>query len=430
MPTKKATVPATNVNLLKAAVNEYSLENRLSTPTEENLAAVFDDMMNIDKARNALVPSLMQRIGMQTVDSDSWDNPFNVVKKDPMYYGSIDEETYVNFAKSKGFDPREDYAEAFKQYQSYIMTMFHRVNFAEQYPATISYDNMRDAFTSEYGVRDLMRAKAISCVSGFNWDEYNAINSIIGTGYEKQILPATTVAAPVDEATSKKMISLVKAYVKKFRYPKPEHNIAGATSHSRPKQLLWLTTPENDSNFEVFVEGYAFNENKVDLQVSKIVVDEFPDPAIQGVLVDIRFFRIREQFRRFSYQELATSLNWNMFYTVKEMISASPFYPIMVFTTDQVATGSLTITAENVEYTAGTEMPIPASVTGGTGTYHMGLIDYTITSGATSRDTYILPGTNILVLGSDETGTINIDVTYRLDTSVKKAITATKKADA
>ena len=30
MATKKASVPSTNVNILKAAVNEYSLENRLS----------------------------------------------------------------------------------------------------------------------------------------------------------------------------------------------------------------------------------------------------------------------------------------------------------------------------------------------------------------------------------------------------------------
>lgn len=429
MATKSRKAPINNVNLMKAAVNEYDLESRISEVTQENLASVFDDMMNYQKASNDLVPSLLQRIGMQTIDSDSWENPFSVVKKDPMYYGSIDEETYVNFAKSKGFDPRESYEEAFKMYQSYIMTMFHKVNFAEQYPATISYDNMRDSFTTEFGVRDLMKAKAVSCVSGFNLDEYNAINSLIGTGYDKQILPAITVTAPTDEASSKAMIAKVKAWVKKFRYPKPEHNIAGATSYSRPTQLLWLTTPENDSNFEVFVEGYAFNENKVDLKVSKIVVDAFPSDAIQGVLVDIRFFRIREQFRRFTYQGIANTLNWNMFYTVKEMISASPFYPIMVFTTDQVATTGMSITANNVTYTPGTETKIAASVTGGTGTYHQELLDYAITSGATSRDTYILPGTNILVTGADETGTINISVTYRPDSSVTKAITATKAAE-
>ena len=86
--------------------------------------------------------------------------------------------------------------------------------------------------------------------------------------------------------------------------------------------------------------------------------------------MDIRFFNVRDQFREMSDQRLANVLAWNYFYTMVEMISASPFYPIRVFTTDQVATESLAISATDGNYTPGTVVNIPATVSGGIGTYH------------------------------------------------------------
>ena len=120
-------------------------------------------------------------------------------------------------------------------------------------------------------------------------------------------------------------------------------------------------------------------------------------------------------------------LSWNYFYTMVEMISASPFYPIRVFTTDTVATSSLSITASGGTYTQGEIITIPATVTGGTGTYHQGLLNWCV-EGATSRDTYILPGTNQLYVGADETGTLVVTITYRPDESVTKAVNFTKSA--
>lgn len=416
---------ATNVNILNALRSEYELENRIPEATLDNLSQIFTDMMSYTQGRNVVIPALLERVGLQTVDTTAWRNPLARYKKDPIRYGMTHEETFVNMCKGKLYDPRESYEYAFQQYQSYIMSVFHKVNLNMQYPVTITYDNLRSAFLTEYGIRDMMSAKMESAVTGANWDEYNAMKNMIDTGYDQQILPAVTVSAVEDEATAKALLTEIKAAVNEFRFPNPANNIAGATSASEPFNLIWVTTPRVDANISVEALAYAFNMDKAQVDVRTVIVDKFDNTAIQGVLMDIRFFNCRDQFREMSDQRLANILSWNYFYTMVEMISASPFYPMRVFTTDTVATSSLSITASGGTYTPGTVVDIPATVTGGTGTYHQKLLSWSV-SGQTSKDTYILPGTDRLYVGADETGTLAVKITYRPDESVTKTVNFTK----
>lgn len=416
---------ATNVNVLNAMRSEYELENRIPEATLDNLQQIYNDMMSYSQGRNVIIPSLLERIGLQTVDSTAWRNPLAMYKKDPMRYGMTHEETFVNMCKGKLYDPRESYEYAFKQFQSYVMSVFHKINLQLQYPVTITYDNLRNAFLSEYGIRDMMSAKMESAITGANWDEYNAMKGMIDTGYDQQILPAVTVSAVTDEDTAKALLREIKTAVNEFRFPNPANNIAGATSASEPTNLIWITTPRVDANISVDALAYAFHLDKAQVDVRTVIVDKFDNAAIQGVLMDIRFFNVRDQFREMSDQRLANILSWNYFYTMVEMISASPFYPIRVFTTDTVATDTLSITASDTTYTPGAVIEIPATVTGGTGTYHQNLLSYSVT-GQTSRDTYILPGTSQLFVGSDETGTLAVEIVYRPDESVTKTVNVTK----
>lgn len=418
---------ATNVNILNALRSEYELENRIPEATLDNLSQIFTDMMSYTQGRNVVIPALLERVGLQTVDTTAWRNPLARYKKDPMRYGMTHEETFVNMCKGKLYDPRESYEYAFQQYQSYIMSVFHKVNLNMQYPVTITYDNLRSAFLTEYGIRDMMSAKMESAVTGANWDEYNAMKNMIDAGYDQQILPAVTVSAVEDEATAKALLTEIKAAVNEFRFPNPANNIAGATSASEPFNLIWVTTPRVDANISVEALAYAFNMDKAQVDVRTVIVDKFDNAAIQGVLMDIRFFNCRDQFREMSDQRLANILSWNYFYTMVEMISASPFYPMRVFTTETVATSSLSITASGGTYTQGTVIDIPASVTGGTGAYHQKLLSWSV-SGQTSKDTYILPGTDQLYVGADETGTLAVTITYRPDESVTKKVNFTKAA--
>lgn len=421
-------VKPTNTNILNAVRSTMSLEyqNAIPAATSGNLQQVYTDIMDMKQARNALVPALVDRIGLQSVDSASWRNPLARYKKDPMRYGSSHEETFVNMCQARDFNPRDSYENAFALYQSYIMSAYHSVNVRLQFPVTVTFDNLRQSFLTEYGIRDMMSAKVQSAVTGANWNEYLAMRGLIDTGYDAKMLPAVTVADVTDQDTANALLAAIKSAVGEFSFPKPENNVAGATSFSKPENLVWITTPSVNGHISVQALAYAFNMDRADVEVQTVLVDKFENDAIVGVLADIRFFNVREQLREFSDQYLATSLNWNYFYNLWEMVSPSPFYPIRVFTTDTLGT-ELSITAAGGTYTPGTKVTIAASVSGTSGAYTPQLLDYTL-SGATSEDTYILPGTNELYVGSDETGTLAVKVDYRLDTTVTKTAQYTKSA--
>lgn len=414
-------VQATNINILNAIRSElsYEVQNHLPEVTSDNLQQVYNDILNTQALRNEIIPALVQRIGMQTIESVAWRNPLARYKKDPMRYGSTEEETYVNMCKGKVYDSRESYEYAFQQYQSYIMSVFHKINLKLQYPVTITYDNLRSAFTSEYGIRDMMSAKMESAITGANWDEYLAMKGLIDTGYDSEVLPAVTVDKVVDEATAKQLVTEIKSAVGEFSFPEPANNILGATSSSKKINLIFMTTPRINAKISVEALAYAFNMDKADVEVSTVIVDKFATDAIQGVLCDVRFFNCREQFREMSDQRLANILSWNYFYTMVEMISPSPFFPIRVFTTDVVANSGVTVTVTGSNYTPGTTVKVPYTVTGGTGTYHPKLVTLEVTDGATSKDTFIIPGTDLLQVGADETGTITVTGVFRPDESIK-----------
>lgn len=418
---------ATNKNILKAVKQELSFEvqNHLPVEVSNNLQTVYDNILNFAPVRNEIVPSLINRIGMQTVDSIAWRNPLARFKKEPMRYGETHEETYVNMCKGRVYDSQADFKFAFQQYQSYIMSVFHNVNLEIQYPVTITYDNLRKAFTSEYGIRDMIMAKMESAITGANWDEYLAMRDLINVGYKKKVLPAVTVDAVVDEASTKKLLIEVKRAVGEFGFPLPENNPAGATSHAMPSNLIWITTPEVNAQISVDALAYAFHMDKADVAVQTVIVDKFANSAIQGVLCDVRFFNVRDQFKEMSEQRLANVLSWNYFYTQVEMISASAFYPIRVFTTDTVVKDP-TININTGTYTPGQTEEIKVTLTGGSGTYTPNLVTLEIDSGATSAKTYVIPGTHLLHTGVDETGNIVVKAIYRPDETNSKKGSITK----
>lgn len=418
----------TNANILRALKQELSFEvqNHLPTEVSDNLHGVYDTILNYAPVRNEIVPSMVNRIGMQTVDSIAWRNPLARFKKDPMRYGETHEETYVNMCKGRVYDSQADFKFAFQQYQSYIMSMFHNVNLEIQYPVTITYDNLRKAFTTEYGIRDMIMAKMESAITGANWDEYLAMRDLINVGYEKEVLPAVTVDAVTNEETAKKLLVEVKRAVGEFGFPLPENNTAGATSHAMPSNLIWITTPNVNAHVSVDALAYAFHMDRADVEVQTVIVDQFSNPAIQGVLCDVRFFNVRDQFKEMTDQKLANVLSWNYFYTQVEMVSASPFYPIRVFTTDTVVEKP-TLTVEKGTYTAGQTQEVKVTVSGDTGSYHQNLVTLEVKSGATSAKTYVIPGTHLLHTGSDETGTIVLNAIYRPDESITETARFTKR---
>ena len=298
---------------------------------------------------------------------------------------------------------------------------------------TISFDELRNAFTSAYGIRDLLRAKVDSLYSGANYDEYLVTLQLCDNAYDQGLIYPVTVTAITDETSAKAFLTKARAAVRRFAFPHPEYTIAGATSFSVPEEIIMITTPDVEANVDVQAIGYAFNQGRVEVKVETIVIDHFENDQIQAIICDARWFRVRDNFRTFTEGYNAAALAWNYFYNVSELFSVSPFMPCIAFTTESssvtglasVTLNGTAITASTTKYTPGTQYRLGVTVNG-TG-YVPKTVKYTMT-GAESPDTVIVPGSNILIVGADESGSLVITAESLVDDTKKVTAPAITEA--
>lgn len=418
---------ATNLNILNAVwkVQDLNYQSRIPEATQENIGSIYENILNIVPIRNAFAEALITQIMIQRIESGYFKNPLAVLKKEPMRYGMTEEEIFVNFAKGYTFNQFAGANELYAYYKSAVMSAYHKISPAMQYAVTITYDNLRNAFTSDYGIRDLINAKVASLMSGFNWDEYIIMKEVIESAYHSSILYPVHVEKPTTEALAKELTVQMKTYIEKMKFPNPQYNIAGATSPAMENGIYYMVTPETDARLDVEVLAYAFHNDKATVDAHKIVIDKFDNPDIVAIVFDMRFFNVRENFKTLSDSKNGAALTWNYFYTVSEMFSYSPFFPIIAFTTESI--GVDTITASDGTVSKGGELAITAlaSDDGGSSDYVPQVFDYDV-SGATSSFTGFIPGSNILTVGNDEkASSLTVTVKSRYNDSVTGSCTVT-----
>lgn len=421
----------TNINMLNtirsAAVRSVSYQDRIPVATKDNLSDIYNNLLNVDALRNEFISALVLRIGITWINSRIFNNPLGRVKSSAMPYGAYEQEMFVNMAKGQALNFRAGYEALYAIYESEVMAAYHKINFQEQYPVTISFDELRNSFTSAYGIRDLLRAKVDSLYSGANYDEYLCTLQLVDNAYTQNLLYPITISAIEDEASAKAFLTQARAAIKRFAFPHPEYTIAGATSFSVPSEIILVTTPEIEANIDVQALAYAFNQGRAEVSVETIIVDHFENSEIQAFLCDSRWFRVRDNFRTFTEGYNAAALSWNYFYNVSELFSVSPFMPAVVFTTESSSITSLAsvtmngtaIVASTTKYNPGQEYKLGVTVNGSG--YVPKTVKYEV-AGATSLDTVVVPGSNILIVGAGESGSLTITATSLTNTT--KSVTS------
>lgn len=409
-------VNATNVNIIRA-MRDLNPNTRLPDPLQNDIDSVYHEILDIEPVRNEFVASLIGRIALTQINASYFRNPLSMLKSDPMRYGLTEQEIYVNMIKGKAFNQFAGVEDLYAFYDSNIMSAYHKIATPVQYPITITYDNLRMAFTSETGIRDLISAKVQSVYASAEYDEYLAMRRLIESAYAKGQLYNETVSNVTDSGTAKALTIAMKSYIGQMKFPHPEYNIAGATSSALENGIYYMVTPEIDAVLDVEVLATAFHDSRVDITARKIVVDKFNDPSIKAVLFDMRWFKVRENYRTMSDSKNGASLTWNYFYTLSQMYSYSPFFPMIVFSTSENALG--TITVEDVTAHKGETVSITATANDESGTgYTPQLFDYEV-SDNTSTFTKFIPGSNVLAIGNDEKAAeLTVTVKSRLDGSV------------
>lgn len=386
-----STVDIINTIRANASSNYQSMVPEITKSTE--IPVVGDVLFGYPSLANEFIAALVNRIALVRVNSVTFNNEYAELKKGFLQMGETVEEVFINLTKAREFSPEKAAARELKRSLPDVRTAFHTINWKTQYPMTIQYEDLRQAFTSPDGVTDLIAKLVASLNQSAEYDEYLLFKYLM----IKAITKGKMKPVAMDAANPKDAAVKFRSYSNRLTFVSPDFNAASVhTTTPRADQYIFMDANFN-AEFDVEVLSAAFNMDKADFMGHLKLVDKWDTfdnerfdviranttmieevtqdeldimKKVKAVIVDKEWFQIYDNLATMSEASIASGLYWNYFYNVWKTVSSSPFSNALVFVAqDAEIAPPTTLTAEimskeNSE--VGTTFTLSASADGAT----------------------------------------------------------------
>lgn len=389
---KVVTLTNSSVDILNAIRNNATQNYRdyvpKATPNAESIRQIGAIIMDYPALQNEFLSALVNRIGRVLITSKMYDNPWAFFKKGLLEFGESVEEIFVNIAKPFQFDPAVAETNVFKREIPDVRAAFHIMNYQKYYKATISNDQLRQAFLSWQGISDLIAKIVDAMYTGANYDEFQTMKYMLARHIlDGHMYPVEI--AEVETANMKSIVSVVKGVSNKFTFLSPNYNLAGVQTYTAKNDQYMLINSQFDATMDVEVLASAFNMDKAEFSGRRVLVDSFGSldtarlaelfagdstyveissdelealDAIPAVLVDRNWFMIFDNFYNFTEQYNGEGLYWNYWYHVWKTFSVSPFANNALFIPGKPSVTSVTVSPGSATVAAGQSVQLSANV--------------------------------------------------------------------
>lgn len=349
----------TNSTILAKAWLEGTndFQQRIPEPTQgsidQTVKALFDPMNR--QFFNQFMDQLINRIGFTYVRGKTFENPLAVFKDGKLNYGSTIQEIAPKWIKAHSY--QDDSETLLKLERPEAAVWYHSLNRQDRYAISVTREELQQAFTSETGLNELVARIMELPRNSDNYDEFLIMKQLIAEydahlGFYKHELSAV----PTDEATGKELLTAIRTYVGKLQFPSTLYNALDVTDipvFAKPNELVLFVTPETDASLDVNTLAQLFNLDKAEVQVRKVIIDEFPIANAVALLTTEDFFVCKDSvYETTSFYNPETLSNkyylqhWGVY-------SVSPFVPAILFTTDAgTDTEKVTQTVTGLKLTA------------------------------------------------------------------------------
>ena len=449
MATKPKIVTLTNssVDILNVIRNNATVNYQNYVPEAtsdaESIREIGAIIMDNPQLQNEFLSALVNRIGRVLITSKMYDNPWSMFKKGTLEFGETIEEIFVNIAKPFQFDPNVAETNLFKREIPDVRSAFHIMNYQKYYKATISNDQLRQAFLSIDGITDLIAKIVDAMYTGANYDEFQTMKYMLAKRIlNGQLYPVTIPT--VETANMKAIVSTVKGVSNKFEFLSPKYNLVGVQTNTYKKDQFLLVNSKFDAEMDVEVLASAFNMDKAEFAGHRVLVDSFgeldvkrlnelfaDDPAyteisksdlqaldaIPCIMVDRDFFMIFDNFYNMTEQYNGEGLYWNYWYHTWKTFSVSPFANNALFIPGTPSVTSVTVSPANATASAGQKIQLSAVVQ--TTDFAPQAVKWSITSGENAT----ISASGMLSIGDGASGEIVVTATSVFDS--EKSGTAT-----
>lgn len=389
---KIVTLTNSSVDVLNAIRNNASTNYRdyvpVATPDADSVRTIGAVIMDYPALQNEFLSALVNRIGRVLITSKMYSNPWAMFKKGLLEFGETIEEIFVNLAKPYQFDPAVAETNLFKREIPDVRAAFHIMNYQKYYKATISNDQLRQAFLSWQGITDLIAKIVDAMYTGANYDEFQVMKYMLARAILDGKMKPTEIAA-VNADNMKTIVSTIKGVSNKLTFMSTDYNAAGVATYTAKDDQYMLVNSNFDATMDVEVLAAAFNMDKASFAGHRVLVDSFgaldtarlsllfaDDPtyeeidsgdlaaldAIPAVLVDKTWFMIFDNFQNFTEQYNGEGLYWNYWYHVWKTFSVSPFANSTVFVAGAPEVVSVTVTPASATVEPGQSVQLSANV--------------------------------------------------------------------
>lgn len=389
---KIVTLTNSSVDILNAIRNNATQNYRdyvpKATPDSDSIRQIGAIIMDYPALQNEFLSALVNRIGRVLITSKMYDNPWAFFKKGLLEFGESVEEIFVNIAKPFQFDPAVAETNVFKREIPDVRAAFHIMNYQKYYKATISNDQLRQAFLSWQGISDLIAKIVDAMYTGANYDEFQTMKYMLARHIlDGHMYPVEIPTVETDNMKS--IVSVVKGISNKFTFLSSKYNLAGVQTYTDKNDQYMLINSQFDATMDVEVLASAFNMNKAEFSGRRVLVDSFGSldtarlaelfagdstyeeidtdelealDAIPAILVDKDWFMIFDNFYNFTEQYNGEGLYWNYWYHVWKTFSVSPFANNALFIPGTPGVTSVTVTPKTATVSAGQSVQLSAEV--------------------------------------------------------------------
>ena len=282
-----------NRDLLNSIRASQSLEYQQLIPvatslTGEELAmAILEDYPT---AKNAFINTLTNRIGKDMFFNKVYENPYKVFHRGLLPYGKNIQQLFVEMAEKKGFNEHfagsdSNEGDLIKAVAPIVDVLFVEQNIQYKFKTSISHEQLRGAFNSEYGLNELLNGIVDSLYSSVNYHEFMDMKRILthdgvaanGNNMEEGLVQQIGNNADMIVQcgnTVNDVAVAIKTWCNKLQFPSNKYNLAGVVNWTRPEDMVVFVTPELKAQLDVNVLAMAFNLPYAEAVGRMIVVDD------------------------------------------------------------------------------------------------------------------------------------------------------------
>lgn len=359
-----STLNASTVDILNVIRQNASLAYQNSVPTitqATDIPKVGEVIYGTPAFANEFINALVNRIALVRVQSATFNNPYERLKKGYLEYGESVEEIFVNIAKVFEFSQEKAEGRELKQYKPDVKSAFHTMNWRVIYPISVSDEELRMAFLSAEGVTDLIARIVDAVYTAANYDEYLLFKYML----IKAITSGGFKPVPVNNSDAKNWAKAFRGTSNMLPFMKSEYNAAHVLNTTPKERQVIFMDAQFNADFDVDVLSAAFNMDKADFMGRLHLIDDWTTfdndrfevirensdgieevtsaeltlmGNVKAVILDEEWFQVYDNLSRFTEKFVASGLRWNYFYHTWKTVSFSPYANAVVFVLNSATT--------------------------------------------------------------------------------------------